>query len=276
MDISEKSNKEIEVYLKRNLRRMSAVTIKGILADYSSKELHRHSVHQMLMIPRGISLLVDDSSSQGLFGVQCALIPSGVRHRSVVVGHQVSYQSLYIPTSLFQWEEHEVRVFSMSALCCELFKRLGTVPAISRNDTVHEKALELFLDIVREDSGKKKFTLKLPSPRTDAGRRIVEYMERNYMNEITLDDFKNVMPLSTRQISRIFSEDCGITLFDYLRAYRMMISSVHLGNGTKEILDTAYECGYRSVSSFYSDFKRMYGISPSRFRAMISGNLHDE
>jgi AraC-like DNA-binding protein len=270
MDISEKSDKELEIYLKRTLRKASAVTVKGVLSDYSTKELHRHSFHQLLLIKRGVSVLVDSSSSQGLFGLQCAFIPAGVSHRSVVVGNLVSYQSLYVRQNLFSCDEHEIRIFTMSVLCAELFNRLGTIRKIVQSDPVNDRVFELLLDIVLEDMKKKKLFIRLPSPRTDAGKRVVEFIERNYMKNISLVDFRNVIPLSTRQIARLFSEDCGMTIFEYLRAYRVMMSAVHLG-GMKEILDTAYSCGYHSISSFYSDFKRITGMSPSQFRSVASG-----
>jgi AraC-like DNA-binding protein len=272
MDISEKSDKEIEIYLKRALRTASAVTVKGKLSDFSTKELHFHSFYQLLLIKHGVSVLIDSRFSQGLFGLQCAFIPAGVRHRSVVVENLVSYQSLYFDQNIFSHTEKDIRIFPMSDLCVELFHRLGTIQKIFRNDTVNNRVMELLFDIIREDVGKNNYFLKLPSPRTEAGRRIVEYIEKNYIKNISLDDLRNVLPLSTRQISRLFSEDCKMTVFNYLRAYRIMMSAVYLG-GERGILDTAYACGYRTISSFYADFKRFVGMSPSQLRLLATGKF---
>ena len=266
-DIWEKSDAEIDLYVRNKLHYNAAVNISGTFSDFSTLELHSHPYHQMLVIPRGVSLLIDEESSQALFGAQCAIIPAGVRHRSVVVGSEITYHCLYIRKKEFVWSENTIKIFSMSALGRALYARIGLSDIVRYSDYTAKTMLDLLFRIVLEDIAQKGFSIKLPVPKTDAGAKIISFIEKSFRKDISLEDFKNVLPLSTRQMSRLFIADCGITIIEYLRVHRLLVSSIMLSS-RKEILDTAFACGYRSISSFFADFKRYFGVSPSRFRKM--------
>jgi AraC-like DNA-binding protein len=265
MDISRKSDKEIERHIRRLLAFNSAATLSGTFTDYSTEKLHLHPFHQILMIRNGLTVLVDETSSQALFGVQCAVIPAGVSHRSVAIGGNISYQSLYIRKNAFRWKEKSVKIFPLGALGQECFKSLGSYGKISGGRNIESATFRLFLELVSSDcSSREQNAVRLPATRTETGDKIRSYIETNYGNHLSINDFRNVIPLSFRQISRLFKQDCGITVFEYLRSYRMMTASIKLAKG-ETILNTAYDCGYDSISSFFADFKRYYGITPSRF-----------
>jgi AraC-like DNA-binding protein len=264
MDISEKSDREIETYVRRMLKNNSAVSISGSFPDYSTEHLHKHPFHQILMIHDGMSLLIDQISSQALFGRQCAIIPAGVLHRSVTIGGNITYQSLYIRSEIFKQKETSVTIFPISSLGYECFKRIGLSRKMAPDKNTEYGIFQLFIKILSEDSLKRNKSITLPVPQSVFGKKASEYIEINYGEKITLDDFKNISPLSTRQFSRLFKDDCGITIFSYLRGYRLMMASLKLSRG-ETILESAYSCGYQSISSFFADFKRYYGISPSRF-----------
>jgi AraC-like DNA-binding protein len=264
MDISEKTDKAIESYVRRTLVRNCAVSISGTFPDYSTERLHRHPFHQVLMIHDGMTVLEDADAAQALFGIQCAIIPAGIAHRSVSIGGEIAYQSLYIRSNMLKCSTSSITIFPISSLGYECFKKLAGTQTVSQGKSIEMDIFKLLLKIILEDSSHAQSALRLPIPKSTLGSKVAAYIKKNYSGTIHLEDFRNISPLSTRQIARLFKNDCGITLFEYLRGYRLMTASLELSTG-KKILETAYDCGYSSVSSFFADFRRYYGTTPSKF-----------
>jgi AraC-like DNA-binding protein len=46
----------------------------------------------------------------------------------------------------------------------------------------------------------------------------------------------------------------------------MLQASIAINMTKKKIISVAYDCGYDSISSFFIDFKQIFGISPAEFR----------
>ncbi|MBI9078057.1 MAG: helix-turn-helix transcriptional regulator, partial [Desulfatibacillum sp.] len=78
------------------------------------------------------------------------------------------------------------------------------------------------------------------------------------------------LPYSGRHLSRLFKEEMQITLFEYLRLYRILMASLALCEPDRAITEIALDCGYESLSSFYRDFNTVYGAPPKSFREIFS------
>jgi AraC-like DNA-binding protein len=58
-----------------------------------------------------------------------------------------------------------------------------------------------------------------------------------------------------------------IFIFDYLKLYRIFQASLKICNeNSGTITETAFSCGYNSLSSFYSDFKDIFSMTPKDFK----------
>ncbi|HEY1405043.1 MAG TPA: AraC family transcriptional regulator [Spirochaetota bacterium] len=243
-----------------------AQTLSGTLTDYSTGELHSHPCHQILTIRNGISLLEDDTFKQPLYGKMCAFLPAGFLHRSIVIGDAVSYQSIYMDTSLFRCKEKRIILFTMSELSSALFNALA-----SHTGNITEgfagRSLRLFVEAIKTDFSSRPFLMQIPQPQSDESKKIIDYIESNFSRKLSLRDFRSALPYSSRHITRIFTQEMKISIFEYLRLYRIFMSSVMLHNRTKSVLAVAYACGYESLSSFYADFRKYYSLTPKEFRA---------
>ena len=62
-----------------------------------------------------------------------------------------------------------------------------------------------------------------------------------------------------------------IDIGSYLKLYRVLRASIYLSTTDMKILGIAHESGYNSVSSFFADLKKVFGLSPVRFRKRHGG-----
>jgi len=240
--------------------------LTGTLREYSSPELHRHTRHQFLTIPKGVSLLETPQHRQPFYGSLVAFIPAGCPHRSLALGSSITYQSLYLPSEAFPDAAPEICVFEGSFLANALLERLSTAHFQEPLPPLLQHALGLFLGVVREDMSTQTFHFRLPRPTTESGQRIVAYLEDHFQESLTLECLQRHLPHSARQLTRLFTGDLGITPLHYLRLYRLYQASIQLRNTTLGILEIAQDCGYASLSNFYADWRKCLGGTPRGFR----------
>lgn len=95
---------------------------------------------------------------------------------------------------------------------------------------------------------------------------ILEFMNDNYMYEISLDIISQNMYLSTMYICKIFKEETGDSPINYLIKLRLAKAKEALINETLSVKEIASSVGYSDVYHFSKLFKKYYGCSPSKLK----------
>ncbi len=97
--------------------------------------------------------------------------------------------------------------------------------------------------------------------------RVIDYIDTNYNNNLSLDTLAEVANFSKFHFHRIFYSFIGETLYDFIQRVRVeKAASKLLFSDTITITDVAYDCGYSSVSVFSRAFKQVFEQSPSQWR----------
>lgn len=100
---------------------------------------------------------------------------------------------------------------------------------------------------------------------------IIEYIEKNYNCNPTLDELSNLINITPQHLCRVFKDTFKMRPFEYLTLFRIQKA--------KEILDTPsnlsiYEVskivGYNDMSYFCHIFKQHEGKTPSEFKSRYS------
>jgi AraC-like DNA-binding protein len=97
-------------------------------------------------------------------------------------------------------------------------------------------------------------------------RKIYEYINNYYREEIKLEDLSGIVGMTPVALSRFFKLRTGKTVSDH-------IIDIRLGNATRLLVDTTnsigeicYDCGFNNLSNFNRIFKKRKGCSPKEFR----------
>lgn len=97
--------------------------------------------------------------------------------------------------------------------------------------------------------------------------RVVDYIESNLSENLTLDGLAMVAGFSKYHFNRIFFSFCGETLFKFITRLRLEKSAnLLLGDPDKLITEIAYECGFENPSSFSRSFKKHFSESATAWR----------
>lgn len=135
--------------------------------------------------------------------------------------------------------------------------------AIALQSTVEEidmkaiNALEKYMQAVHRNNKVKNHQII---------NKIKEYIRNNCCQNLTLEAIADSVYLSPYYTSRIFKEEQGITIMDYLTKVRIEEAKKYLRNPKYNIDEISEKLGYSDPSYFSKVFKRHVGLSPSQFR----------
>lgn len=100
----------------------------------------------------------------------------------------------------------------------------------------------------------------------------LEYIEKNYKTDLSLDVIANHIGISSVYLSNLFKKEVEINFVTYLAKYRLKKSEKHILNTKMPIKEIAKIVGYQNPSYFVSVFKQEYGCTPMEFRNVTSYN----
>ncbi|MCW5559248.1 MAG: helix-turn-helix transcriptional regulator [Verrucomicrobiae bacterium] len=100
------------------------------------------------------------------------------------------------------------------------------------------------------------------------GRERVEKAKVILHNELqnppNLEDLARRVGCSDCYLSRLFSQEVGLTIQQYLRQIRLERAAELLRTGRCNVTEAAYAVGYNSLSHFSTAFHSVFGCRPSR------------
>lgn len=153
-------------------------------------------------------------------------------------------------------EEH-IRITDIFSADTNLLRELNSKETL---DDIQEWLIDFFTAIVTYqntnlDSDKKHMV------------RIIDFIERNYArSEMDINLIVDETSLSYSHLRKIFKDNIGENLIDYLNKLRITQSKKMLRGTNLTINDIAQRVGYNNDRSFTRNFKKYEGITPGEFR----------
>ncbi len=107
--------------------------------------------------------------------------------------------------------------------------------------------------------------------------KIIRFMEENYSRNITRDELENIAFVSINYLSRIFKQETGKSLHNYLMGIRIDKAIAMLREGKSSVSEVALSVGYDNFSYFSRLFREKTGYSPKEFKRIPAGeNIFEE
>ena len=97
-------------------------------------------------------------------------------------------------------------------------------------------------------------------------RKVKDYIEANYMHDISLGNMAGLVCMSDESFSRFFRNKTGRTPNRYLIDYRLGIAARMLLTTKLSVAEIGYSCGFNTLSHFNRLFRESKGCTPSEFR----------
>ncbi len=101
----------------------------------------------------------------------------------------------------------------------------------------------------------------------------LKYIEENLTNSISLDTLAKQAYFSTYYFHRLFQSIVGEPVMEYVRRKRLLHAAEALLNCDCNIIDIAFKYGFNSQDVFTRAFKRLYGVTPQKYRKLNKNML---
>ncbi|WP_262678206.1 helix-turn-helix domain-containing protein [Paenibacillus sp. J5C2022] len=96
--------------------------------------------------------------------------------------------------------------------------------------------------------------------------QIIEILHDRIHEKITLDMLANAVNLNASYLCRIFKQDTGKSMFQYINELKVNYAVQLLKQKDVRVKEVAYKVGIDNPFYFNRLFKKMIGLSPSEFR----------
>ena len=172
---------------------------------------------------------------------------------------------------------------SYELLEAEVLKVYELVVVINRSvaSEIRKETLEVsFSDLQQIDSKIelrtfiRNYILKLIEEiihlKSDSGAAVVdkicEHINKNYQEQISLDDLASMVGFSSFYFSKIFKMYKGINFIDYLTNVRISKGKELLKDNSISVKEVSELIGYNNADYFTRVFKRSEGLTPTEYR----------
>lgn len=106
--------------------------------------------------------------------------------------------------------------------------------------------------------------------------QIVEYMENNYKEQITLTETAGKFGFSEHYLSRLFNRVLGVPFRQYLNIIRIKHAAESIILNKESISNIAFNCGFNSITTFNRTFREIKGCTPLQYRKMQWNHVGSE
>lgn len=137
---------------------------------------------------------------------------------------------------------------------------LTVIPTINNMDDLCYKlqeAIDAFTDCMFEH---------VPTKNSEVIKKAVQYISKNYANNLTLELVANQVHLNPTYFSTLFKQSTGSSFKEYLNMVRVEESKRLLSNTDYSLIDIAVATGFEDQSYFTKVFKKYTGLTPKQFR----------
>jgi AraC-like DNA-binding protein len=105
----------------------------------------------------------------------------------------------------------------------------------------------------------------------DLGVRTRLYLDRHYLDPLTLDGIAKAMGVSKYHLDRVFLQTVGCTPVQYITRRRIARAQTLLTATNDTIQQIAAQCGYNNYNYFTVLFRKNTGKTPGEYRKIIQG-----
>jgi AraC-like DNA-binding protein len=188
-------------------------------------------------------------------------LPAGVRH-SIRMQGEVALRTLYIDAGRAAPLSMEPAVLEVAPLLRELILHILCIGMLSALQPEHDRLGGLLIDLLLQARNED---FMLPLPRNARAARLAELLLHTPADNRELSALASHVGASLRTLQRLFPQETGMTIESWRQKARLIHSASLLSTGAS-VARTALDCGYLSLASFSTAFRKQFGESPGRYR----------
>lgn len=109
-----------------------------------------------------------------------------------------------------------------------------------------------------------------PRPASVHARRAARLLHDRISEALSLSEVADAVGLDPGHLARLFRRTHGVSIGVYQRGLRLHRAAEMLASGDEPIARIAIACGFADQAHLTNHFRRIYGITPARYRTLVA------
>lgn len=261
---------------------------------YGRDAMHFHNYLEIGYCYYGEGVIILGKNEKSYEAGSVTVIPKNYPHHTVGKDENIQkWEYLYV-----DYEPFLKRVFSRPVIVSKLVQRLQSrtfvtserekseIPQLVRmildemrykrefyQENVQAYLLSLLLSIIRLNPTDPVTDVKLGEERyLEYIMDVLDFIEKNYQEDIRLEQMVQVSHMSETHFRRKFSEYMHVSPAEYVNLIRIEKACDLLSRSDENLTDIALQTGFRTNSAFIRNFKKIVGELPKDWRKKAREN----
>lgn len=196
-----------------------------------------------------------------------------IRVKHIYVGHEIIEQ---IANQVFEKDLDRIRIEDLVRaedqvvpLYLKMLERELHGEGLGEKLYIESICSQLAIHLLRHYAHVEFRSPKLGSLSPHLRRTLIEFIDENLTEDITLDDLAGLAGLSTYHFSRKFKADLGMAPHAYVISRRVEKAKRLLKSDRLPLKFVAAECGFTDQSHLSRIFRKLLGVTPNDFRKSL-------
>ena len=239
--------------------------IVALANDYPAGHVvapHSHSRAQLIFASRGVMTVTTDEGAFVVPPQRAVWMPAGTVHRVESRG-AYSMRTLLIRTGTIAGLPNRCRVVTVAPLLRDIILAMVDAPQDYPPGSPEERLAAVAIDLI---AALPIAPLHLPMPNDRRLGRLTSALLAEPADSRSLDDWAREIAASGRTLARLFIVETGMT-FRAWRQQARLLRALEMMAAGQPVTTVALDVGYESPSAFIAMFRRVLGVSPTRYFA---------
>ncbi len=265
------------------------IVYKDSKSEQSELPLHFHEWYEIVYVYQGKGSFLIDQSIQTMEAGNIFIIPGHTIHRAIpdkndpVMSTALFFNPTLVSQRLLGDSFHLLSLFDEATR----LKRYKYFFAPEHRDKIETSLSTIYTEMTEGKIGYRHAALiqlqalviflyrnitnfKVFEPSTYFGpnwmNNVLNEIEKNYMNGISLESLAVRGNVSPAHLSRVFKKITGLNLSEYIITKKIVKAKELLLRSEKKVVEIANECGFESMPYFHRTFKKFTGHTPAQYR----------
>jgi AraC-like DNA-binding protein len=250
---------------------------------YYGTKLHTHAdFYHLSYFYSGTSIYVVDGISYTIKPHTCINVPPGIGHCMSTDESKCEIQEIKYTISnidVFRDMKNCPVVFDGDAFFAKLIDKIvqagqrRTVPYRHAGSSYLSTLLYYLTDKVQSKESNNDETFLPSASYTTVSQKAIEYIDKNYMYNFTLDALAAAISYHKNYICSQFKRDSGITLSTYMNYVRVFHAAEYIVYGDYTLQQICNAVGFSNVSYFTKTFREIVGVPPGHYRSAFPDDV---
>ena len=238
---------------------------KGTGAD-PSREFHNY--HEIILFVGGQTTFLSEEKRIPLSPYQTVIIPKETYHQFLNVTDEEYHRCVFSFYDIPELEELIEKCMSVPRVIeagedqKRFFHKMNEVVDSDCSENEKQLLMRALLSLVLSDVSHDNQAAKEGSEPKEITSKSIEIINSDLCNKISIPKLSKQLNVSVSTLTQTFKKDMNISLYQYILRKRLILAQQKIQDG-ESATTAALQCGFNDYSSFYKQYKKMFGTVPS-------------